>query len=567
MKFSKISLKLIAFLFALQSQNAIAAVGDTDEICVSLQNVAVTGYLADAEVYDNNIGRVGGTALGTWEKGSDGKMHIVPSQWFEMVEGNDYRIPNWAEQPSPVTFNTKGGTKIRVSKTPDFATYTDFTASGNETKVYNLVPQTVYWYKVLNSAGKTIKSGLFKTTGDIRMVETERVLNVRDMGGWMLNSTSRMAYGKIFRGGRMDGMADKGCTLGAIDTPDKHRLKDILGIKANINLMDEKEFPTGMSNPLNVSDFLRKDFNHYMYLLTNTKYDNGIKSKDYTASIIAALEYVVDCLKNNKPVYINCSKGADRTGMLCLIIEAICGMKEADIVKDWELTSFNADLYCKYIDQEELTFYCKEGKKKAEMRSVFNYFYDHYYNSASYTKDIQGMVCYWLRQDVFKDKDRADTVIYALQDMLLCYHYKSPVIIRDGGKRSGKYKYLVSDESTVVTDGTDIKELSATNGNSVASDNGYHTNYIDCAGQTKLLVNAGYANIACFYDANKKFISGIADSNVTTQYGKDAVIFGYREYTIPEGAAYVRLNVKKNCDWTAVLMRDNKTTYEIENNL
>lgn len=41
------------------------------------------------------------------------------------------------------------------------------------------------------------------------------------------------------------------------------------------------------------------------------------------------------------PVYVHCNAGADRTGTICAIIEALLGMSEEDILHDYETTSFS----------------------------------------------------------------------------------------------------------------------------------------------------------------------------------------------------------------------------------
>lgn len=52
------------------------------------------------------------------------------------------------------------------------------------------------------------------------------------------------------------------------------------------------------------------------------------------------LRATFDSVKNNKPVYFNCAAGADRTGTVACVLEAILGMDQSDIDKEYELTSF-----------------------------------------------------------------------------------------------------------------------------------------------------------------------------------------------------------------------------------
>ena len=53
------------------------------------------------------------------------------------------------------------------------------------------------------------------------------------------------------------------------------------------------------------------------------------------------LRCVFDCVANNEPLYFHCSAGADRGGTVACIIEAILGMSQSDIDKDYELTNFH----------------------------------------------------------------------------------------------------------------------------------------------------------------------------------------------------------------------------------
>ena len=53
------------------------------------------------------------------------------------------------------------------------------------------------------------------------------------------------------------------------------------------------------------------------------------------------LEFVFDCVKNDKPVYFHCHIGADRTGTLAVILEGLLGVNVSDLYKDYELTTFS----------------------------------------------------------------------------------------------------------------------------------------------------------------------------------------------------------------------------------
>ena len=59
------------------------------------------------------------------------------------------------------------------------------------------------------------------------------------------------------------------------------------------------------------------------------------------ATYKAALQYVLDCVKEDRPVYFHCAIGRDRTGTLAFLLEGLLGMSKSDIYKDYELTNFS----------------------------------------------------------------------------------------------------------------------------------------------------------------------------------------------------------------------------------
>ena len=52
-------------------------------------------------------------------------------------------------------------------------------------------------------------------------------------------------------------------------------------------------------------------------------------------------EKIFDYVKNNKPCFYHCAIGADRTGTLSFMLEALLGVSSSDIDKDYEITSFH----------------------------------------------------------------------------------------------------------------------------------------------------------------------------------------------------------------------------------
>ena len=54
----------------------------------------------------------------------------------------------------------------------------------------------------------------------------------------------------------------------------------------------------------------------------------------------ACFEFVVNCLREGKPVYFHCSAGRDRTGTMAMLLLGVLGVPEGDISQEYELTLF-----------------------------------------------------------------------------------------------------------------------------------------------------------------------------------------------------------------------------------
>ncbi len=270
-------------------QSPIFGIFSDDTITYSIENEVVHNYLTNV-TYDpsdnyvnSNIATYAG-ATTSYDKDKPVNVTIdIPSSGYLIIE-------NGNSAPS-LLYNVSQGTFI----------------------IKNLIPNIITSYTLYNSNDKIIKTGLLKPTGQVRMIDTN-ASNVRDLGGWACDGGT-VKYNKLFRGGE-------------ISVLDRDILVNQLGVKHELNLRGTEE-ANRTSSPLGSDIGYTCPENYVWYQITD---------KETWKEILTC---IFENVKYNNPVYFHCSAGADRTGTVASIIEAILGMSQSDIDKEYELTNFH----------------------------------------------------------------------------------------------------------------------------------------------------------------------------------------------------------------------------------
>ena len=197
-------------------------------------------------------------------------------------------------------------------------------------QVWNLIPQKSYTYRLSvlqpNGTPTVVTSGSFRTTGQVRMMNIDGVYNCRDIGGWRLPGGRRVKYDRIFRSGELE-------VPGKLSISDAgiHELIDVQGIGVEIDFGDYDGSPVSKWG----IDFYRGS-NYQIMQYTNSATQTYQQNKH-------CFEATVNSLRAGKKVIFHCNLGADRTGSFAFLLEALLGVSESDLAKDYEMTSYTYD--------------------------------------------------------------------------------------------------------------------------------------------------------------------------------------------------------------------------------
>ena len=233
----------------------------------------------------------------------------------------------WEADPS-------AGELVSVLSDDERTFTTPIEAGQDHVVITNLCPNKHYTYEVKSvSGGKVLLSGGFDTKGSLHHLTFDsKMRNIRDLGGWKTTDGKTVKYRKIYRGGLLinKNLSDKG-------------RKDMLaeGLRAQIDLR-EKTIALKTSA-------LGEEYDLFAPHIESAFAKMLTKYADQTRQCI---EFVLKCLKEDKPVYYHCTLGRDRTGTLTMLLLGLLGVPEGEISKEFELTYFSP-IGCSIADSED----------------------------------------------------------------------------------------------------------------------------------------------------------------------------------------------------------------------
>ena len=260
-----------------------------------------------------------------------------------MVSQYNIPMPMQRDVPNPVELSFPDDVEsdsivLTISENPDYSYSTTMTlpVSDGEAVVYNLIPQRYYYYKMVANK-QEVKRGYFQTIGRVRMIYTPTTYNIRDIGGWETADGRQVRYGKIYRGCELNGM-------NMTDSADIATLKQ-LGIAAELDMRytgEHDEVDAAGVSAFGFQSSKITEENTYLCTENSGAYAEHMNSSSWLLRYKKEFQFIIDNLRLDRPVYQHCIWGADRTGMLSVLIEGVLGVTYDNIVKDYELTSFSS---------------------------------------------------------------------------------------------------------------------------------------------------------------------------------------------------------------------------------
>ena len=298
------------FLFALLIAFQVFA-QDNIEV-VNIENKAVQDYMADAE--------------NTYTGNSDYRVSVIT----KYNDSNKYGKKLYWPQGKLVEWTPSVGIediseiRITVSENENYrnaVTHNPDEKSASSFVIRNMLPNRTYFYKVeefhRDGTVAEMTNGMFRTVGQVRMIQVRNSTNVRDLGGWPTQYGMPVKYGRLYRSASLERTTANG----------RHDFVDNLGVVAELDLRHEVK---RTSSPLGAGiDYLRLDHGSYL---------SGMKERSRV--YVKDLNWIIDRLYEDKNVDWHCAIGCDRCGTLSLI-EGLLGFSEVDLCRDYELSTFS----------------------------------------------------------------------------------------------------------------------------------------------------------------------------------------------------------------------------------
>lgn len=266
-------------------------------------------------------------------------MHTFSQKAF--LNGPDSLIGMYAygqeekSRPKPIEFEWEyNGTDhtqftLNISEKEDMTNAVSYTTDQTEYAIYNLKIGTDYYWTVSTENATSDVSSFTTNSEAPRNLYIDGVTNARDLGGRETESGTVTKQGMIFRCGRLNESNVPYVNI-EITEDGKRTMLEELGIKTEIDVRLAYDSENGgiTESPLG---------NTVSYINCPMEWD-GEMLGDNKEQIVKVFSILAD--ENHYPLFIHCNIGTDRTGMLSFMINALLGVPEEELYKDFLFSNF-----------------------------------------------------------------------------------------------------------------------------------------------------------------------------------------------------------------------------------
>lgn len=213
---------------------------------------------------------------------------------------------------------------VRLSLNSDMSEAEEYRTENGELELYDLYTGAKYYWTISAETDGTEKTSRvygFETDKTPRTIALDGISNTRDIGGYAAENGKRIREGLIYRGANVDGASDAAVK----------KAKEVYGIKAELDL---RETPLAGGSPFG-NDVKYRQVSGGYYTDGDTSFTDPKNAERLAESFRFFTE------EDSYPAYFHCAIGRDRTGCLSMIILAVCGVSEEDILLDYELSALS----------------------------------------------------------------------------------------------------------------------------------------------------------------------------------------------------------------------------------
>ena len=205
---------------------------------------------------------------------------------------------------------------------------------------------------------------------NIRHLNFKYISNLRDIGGYVTKDNRVTKFNRIMRSSLIKNLE-----------PEEFEYLKRNNLCLNIDIRNKNDLNVRVNYLQDKVKFMNSPFNDEIPAL----------EKDIPLGYMALVEdrnikLIFDAIRENKGlIIINCSMGKDRTGVIMMLIELLCGVTNKDIISDYML-SYNYvkdDVNLFHLNHPEYPAWVG-ASKSWYMEETIKLFFDKYHDVNNY---------------------------------------------------------------------------------------------------------------------------------------------------------------------------------------